>query len=112
MRTLSRFIASALLLFAGAASASTVPSDAELWSLYLYEQAAQLCGVALTEEEETELDEAQHHLRLRLGLSRPQAAALYREARATVLSAKEAVCARELGPDLQADFQRPGGGRG
>ncbi len=46
---------------------------------------------ALTEEQETELDEAQHLARLRSQLSLSEAAVLYRRAR-TVAVARVALC--------------------
>ena len=49
--------------------------------LSLREHAAVVCGRALTEEQETELDEAQHLARLRSQLSLSEAAVLYRRAR-------------------------------
>jgi hypothetical protein len=108
-RALLRIVAGGLLLTSGAnaTGTSTFP-DADLWSLYLYEQAALVCGLALSEEQETELDEAQHRARLRLGLSQPQAAELYRQARASVLAAQESVCGSEAGPDVRVELQRLG----
>src|SRR5215208_5176576 len=79
-----------LLAVLGSAQADSGPTD--LWSLYLREHAAVLCGRALTEEEETELDEAQHRARLRASLSLSEAARLYRRARVVVLSAREVLC--------------------
>jgi hypothetical protein len=97
-------VAASLLLTPGANAAP----PAELWSLYLYEQAAEVCGVLLSEDEETELDQAQWLAKLRLGLSQHEAAALYRKARATALSTKDDVCATLAEPDLQVDLRRTG----
>ena len=68
----------------GSAQADSGPTD--LWSLYLREHAVGLCGRALTEEQETELDEAQHLARVRSQLS---PAVLYRRARTV---ARDALC--------------------
>ena len=68
-----------LLAVLGSAQADSGPTD--LWSLYLREHAIGLCGRALTEEQETELDEAQHLARVRSQLSLSEAAVLYRRAR-------------------------------
>src|SRR5215208_4328496 len=62
----------------GSAQADSGPTD--LWSLYLREHAAVLCGRALTEEQETELDEAQHLARVRSHLTLSEAAVLSRRA--------------------------------
>ena len=51
-----------LLAVLGSAQADSGPTD--LWSLYLREHSASLCGRVLSEEQETELDEAQHLARL------------------------------------------------
>ena len=112
-RALPRIFACALLCLTSRASAtSAAASSADLWSLYVYEQAALVCGLALTEDQETELDEAQQRTRLRLGLSRPQAAELYRQARAAVLSARESVCVGEAGRDPRFHLQRLEAGPG
>src|SRR3954451_962588 len=79
-----------LLAVLGSAQADSGPTD--LWSLYLREHAVGLCGRALTEEQETELDEAQHVARLSLQLSLSEAAALYRRARTVAVSARVALC--------------------
>src|SRR5215212_7075685 len=79
-----------LLAVLGSAQADSGPTD--LWSLYLREHAAGLCGRALTEEQETELDEAQHLARLRSQLSLSEAEVLYRRAKVVALSAREALC--------------------
>jgi hypothetical protein len=84
-------LATALLLAVlGSAQADSGPTD--LWSLYLREHAAVLCGRALTEEQETELDEAQHRARLRSQLSLSEAAVLYRRAKTVAVSARVALC--------------------
>src|SRR5215213_3990882 len=79
-----------LVAVLGSAQADTGPTD--LWSLYLREHAAGVCGRALTEEQETELDEAQHLARLRSQLSVSEAAVLYRRARTVAVSARIALC--------------------
>ena len=84
-------LATALLLAVlGSAQADSGPTD--LWSLYLREHADVLCGRALTEEQETELDEAQHLARLRSQLSLSEAAVLYRRAKTVAVSARVALC--------------------
>jgi hypothetical protein len=60
--------------------------------LSLREHAAVVCGRALTEEQETELDEAQHLARLRSQLSLSEAAVLYRRAKTVALSSRVALC--------------------
>ena len=45
-----------------------------------------------TEQQETELDEAQHLARLRSQLSLSEAAVLYRRARTVAVSARDALC--------------------
>ena len=79
-----------LVAVLGSAQADTGPTG--LWSLYLREHAAGVCGRALTEEQETELDEAQHLARLRSQLSLSEAAVLYRRAKTVALSARVALC--------------------
>ena len=59
-----------LLAVLGSAQADSGPTD--LWSLYLREHAVSLCGRSLTEEQETELDEAQHLARVRSQLTLPK----------------------------------------
>src|SRR5215208_5401106 len=76
-----------LLAVLGSAQADSGPTD--LWSLYLREHAVGLCGRALTEEQETELDEAQHLARVRSQLT---PAVLYHRARTVVVSARDALC--------------------
>ena len=84
-------LATALLLAVlGSAQADSGPTD--LWSLYLREHADVLCGRALTEEQETELDEAQHRARLRSQLSLSEAAVLDRRAKTVALSSRVALC--------------------
>jgi hypothetical protein len=107
-RTTSRRAKLGLWLAAALATAWTArASEAheDLFALYVYEQAAELCGLPLSEDEEMELDDAQQRARLRLGLSRPEAAHLYRKARATALSSKERLCAGDRDPDLAAAIQ-------
>ncbi|MFL5174162.1 MAG: hypothetical protein ACJ8CX_26395 [Microvirga sp.] len=82
-----------LLAVLGSARADSGPTD--LFSLYLREHAVDLCGRALTEEQETELDEAQHLARLRSQLSLSEAAVLYRRARTVAVSARVALCSSE-----------------
>jgi hypothetical protein len=91
----SRLSLAAVLLLAvlGSAQADSGPTD--LWSLYLREHAVGLCGRALTEEQETELDEAQHLARVRSQLTLSEAAVLYRRARTVALSARVALCSSE-----------------
>jgi len=79
-----------LLAVLGSAQADSGPTD--LWSLYLREHAVGLCGRALTEEQETELDEAQHQARVRSQLTLSEAAVLYRRARTVAVSARDALC--------------------
>ena len=79
-----------LLAVLGSAQADSGPTD--LWSLYLREHSASLCGRGLSEEEETELDEAQHRARLRASLSPAEAAHLYRRAREDAHSARGTLC--------------------
>ncbi len=79
-----------LLAVLGSAQADSGPTD--LWSLYLREHAVGLCGRALTEEQETELDEAQHLARVRSQLTLSEAAVLYRRARTVAVSARVALC--------------------
>ena len=78
-----------LLAVLGSAQADSGPTD--LWSLYLREHAV-LCGRALTEEQETELDEAQHLARVRSQLTLSEAAVLYRRAKTVAVSARVALC--------------------
>src|SRR5215216_1838984 len=92
MLSSSRLWIATLLLIPvlGSGQADSGPTD--LWSLYLREHSANLCGRALTEEQETELDEAQHRARLRSQLSLSEAAVLYRRARTVAVSARDALC--------------------
>src|SRR5215217_7090691 len=80
-----------LLAVLGSAQADSGPTD--LWSLYLREHAVALCGRALTEEQETELDEAQHLARVRSQLTLSEAAVLYRRATTVAISARVALSA-------------------
>src|SRR3954449_9610308 len=85
-----------LLAVLGSAQADSGPTD--LWSLYLREHSASLCGRGLSEEEETELDEAQHRARLLASLSLAEAAHLYRRSREAAHSARgEGVALLEIG---------------
>jgi hypothetical protein len=68
----------------------------DLWSLYVYEHAANLCGLQLTDDQEDDLDAAQQRTRIQMGLSRPEAAELYRRARETVRSSQQGVCSEHL----------------
>jgi hypothetical protein len=90
-----------LLAVLGSAQADSGPTD--LWSLYLREHAAALCGRALTEEQETELDEAQHLARVRSQLTLSEAAVLYRRARSVAVSARDALCSS--GDDRPIDLK-------
>src|SRR5215216_1587395 len=92
MLSSSRLWIATLLLIPVLGSAQADSGPADLWSLYLREHSASLCGGALTEEQETELDEAQHRARLRSQLSLSEAAVLYRRARAVALSAGTVLC--------------------
>ena len=92
MPILPRSVAVLALLFVSASVACAEAPSAELWSLYLREHSAAICGRALTEQEETELDESQQEARKRLGLSVQQAASLYRQARAVTLSSRSSLC--------------------
>src|SRR5215212_409131 len=74
----------------------------DLWSLYLREHSASLCGRGLSEEEETELDEAQHRARLRASLSLAEAAHLYRRSREAAHSARGTFCSS--GDELPRDL--------
>jgi hypothetical protein len=87
-----RFFLTAGLVVSALASAQADSGPKDLWSLYLREHSATLCGRAMSEEEETELDEAQHRARLRASLSPPEAARLYRRAREVAHSARKTLC--------------------
>ncbi len=69
MLSFARFVLTAGLVVSALGSAQADSGPTDLWSLYLREHAAVLCGRALTEEQETELDEAQYLARLRSQLS-------------------------------------------
>src|SRR5215203_3116629 len=88
----SRLSLATVLLLAVLGSAQADSGPTNLWSLYLREHTVGPCGRALTEEQETELDEAQHLARLRSQLSLSEAAILYLRARAVALSARVALC--------------------
>jgi hypothetical protein len=60
MLSFARFVFTAALLVWSVSSGQADGGPKDLWSLYLREHAVGLCGRALTEEQETELDEAQH----------------------------------------------------
>jgi hypothetical protein len=68
----------------------------DLWSLFLYEQTADVRGVHLTEEAEDALDEAQRRARIQMSLSHREAAELYRRAREVVRGSKAELCADPL----------------
>jgi hypothetical protein len=87
-----RFILTAWLVISAVGSAQADSGPKDLWSLYLREHSATLCGRAMSEEEETELDEAQHRVRLRASLSLAEAARLYRRAREVAHSARDTLC--------------------
>ena len=91
----ARFVFTAALLVWSVSSGQADSGPTDLWSLYLREHAAGLCGRALTEEQETELDEAQHLARVRSQLTLSEAAVLYRRARVVAVSARDALCSRE-----------------
>src|SRR5215217_8666943 len=88
----SRLWIATLLLIPVLGSAEADSGTTDLWSLYLREHSVTLCGQVLSEEEETELDEAQHRARLRSQLSLSEAAVLYRRARTVAVSARVALC--------------------
>src|SRR5215208_5896993 len=92
MLSFARFILTAGLVVAALGSAQADSGPKDLWSLYLREHSASLCGRGLSEEEETELDEAQHRARLRASLSLSEAAHLYRRAREAAHSARGTFC--------------------
>jgi hypothetical protein len=83
-----RLAALAILLVTTSASATT----GDLWSLYVYEQAANECGVQLTEDQEDDLDAAQLRSRVQLNLSPRDAGDLYRRAREAVRASREVAC--------------------
>src|SRR5215218_3423783 len=64
MLSFARFVFTAALLVWSVSSGQADGGPKDLWSLYLREHSANLCGRGLSEEEETELDEAQHRARL------------------------------------------------
>jgi hypothetical protein len=80
----------------GSAYASLSGVADNLLSLFIIEHKAALCRVAMSEEEETELGDAQNKARLRLGWSHQRTARLYWRARVAVLSEKEHLCAGEV----------------
>jgi len=88
----ARFVFTAALLVWSVSSGQADGGPKDLWSLYLREHSASLCGRGLSEEEETELDEAQHRARLRASLSLAEAAHLYRRAREAAHSARGTLC--------------------
>src|SRR3954451_24987649 len=92
MLSFARCVLTAGLVVSAVGSAQADSGPTDLWSLYLREHAAVLCGRALTEEQETELDEAQHLARLRSQLSLSEAAVLYRRAKTVAVSARVALC--------------------
>jgi hypothetical protein len=92
MLSFARFVFTAALLVWSVSSGQADGGPKDLWSLYLREHSASLCGRGLSEEEETELDEAQHLARLRSQLSISEAAVLYRRARTVAVSARDALC--------------------
>ena len=92
MLSFARFVFTAALLVWSVSSGQADGGPTDLWSLYLREHAVGLCGRALTEEQETEVDEAQHRARLRASLSLSEAAHLYRRAREAVHSARGTLC--------------------
>lgn len=73
-------------------SAACAAPSADLWSLYLREHTVTICGGALTEHEETALDEAQNEARQRLRLTRQEAADLYRKAGAVARANRSSLC--------------------
>ena len=102
MLSFARFVFTAALLVWSVSSGQADGGPKDLWSLYLREHSASLCGRGLSEEEETELDEAQHIARLRASLSLAEAAHLYRRSREAAHSARGALCSsgEELPRDL------------
>jgi len=92
MLSFARFVLTAGLVVSAVGSAQADSGPKDLWSLYLREHSASLCGRDLSEEEETDLDEAQHRARLRGSLSLSEAAVLYRRARTVAVSARVALC--------------------
>src|SRR3954454_24433908 len=88
MLSFARFVFTAALLVWSVSSGQADGGPKDLWSLYLREHSASLCGRVLSEEEETDLDEAQHRARLRASLSLSEAAHLYRRAREAAHSAR------------------------
>lgn len=86
-------------------SAYAEAPPADLWSLYLREHTAAICGRALTEHDETELDEAQHEARQRMRLTPQEAAKLYRQAGAVALSNRSMLCKNDSVGGPLADSQ-------
>src|SRR3954453_1741192 len=87
MLSFARFVLTAGLVVSALGSAQADSGPKDLWSLYLREHSAGLCGRGLSEEQGTELDEAQHLARVRSLVS--EAAVLYRRARTV---ARDALC--------------------
>src|SRR3954463_11797792 len=102
MLSFARFVFTAALLVWSVSSGQADGGPKDLWSLYLREHSASLCGRGLSEEEETELDGARQRARLREGLSLVEAALLYRRAREAAHSARGALgsSGEELPRDL------------
>src|SRR3954447_10051973 len=104
MLSFARFVFTAALLVWSVSSGQADGGPKDLWSLYLREHSASLCGRGLSEEEETELDEAQHRARLRASLSLSEAAHLYRRAREAAHSARGTLCSS--GDELPRELHR------
>ena len=97
-------LASALCSLLSCAKAQA--SREELWSLYVQEHAFRICRLELSEEHETELDDAQHRHMLHLGLSLSEAAVLYRRAREDfAVSSQRLLCGSA--PKLKSGTSRP-----
>src|SRR5215204_7761360 len=111
MLSFARFVFTAALLVWSVSSGQADGGPKDLWSLYLREHSASLCGRGLSEEEETELDEAQHRARLRASLSLSEAAHLYRRAREAAHSARGTLCSSGAADRTRANIHSRSRGR-
>jgi hypothetical protein len=86
-----------ILAFASLFAVTTANArQGDLWSLYVYEQSVDVCGLQLNEEQEDALDAAQQRARIELSLSQKEAADLYRRARETVRASRQEICTGQL----------------
>ena len=109
MKRCRLFLLTALCAFSALPARAERAHD-ELWSLYVLEQASQVCGFEVSEDQENALDEAQHRTRVQLSVSREQAAELYRRARDRVISAQREICTDAPGLELGWSSLRRGPG--